>query len=98
MVPDEMHRGAGDARRLGLPVTALHLDGRLIPDAALGAGQGRAGSRVTPVVQLSQPMPSWSPSKWCGSGSGTSHRTGKFRYGMSLQSRSGGGDGMQTVG
>lgn len=39
-------------------------------------------------------MPSPSPSKRCGSGG----RTRKFLYGMSLQSKSGGGGGMQTVG
>ena len=44
--------------------------------------------------QVSQPTPSRLPSNPCGSG-GT---TLKSRYGTSLQSRSGGGGGMQTVG
>ena len=39
-------------------------------------------------------MPSLSPSNLCGSGC----LTRKFRYGMSLQSRSGGGGGIHTVG
>src|SRR5438034_7431496 len=37
--------------------------------------------------QVSHPIPSPSPSKWWGSGGSTR----KFRYGMSAQSKSGGG-------
>jgi hypothetical protein len=47
-----------------------------------------------PADQVSQPIPSWSPSKRCGSGA----RTRKFRYGTWGQSRSGGGGGIHTVG
>lgn len=43
---------------------------------------------------FSQPIPSLSESKLCGSGG----RTVKLRCSISLQSRSGGGEGMQTVG
>lgn len=46
----------------------------------------------------SQPIPSLSPSKWCGSGFGTSHNTVKFFTAMSGQFRSGGGGGMQKSG
>src|SRR5690242_19866297 len=46
----------------------------------------------------SQPIPSRSLSKWCGSGRATSQRTTKLRYGMSVHFRWGGGGGMHTVG
>src|SRR5688500_14881368 len=70
----------------------------------LSRGQGIVTSRacscaIAPLPRsarsyYSQPTPSPSLSKRCGSGG----RTVKRRYGMSPQSRSGGGGGMQTVG
>jgi hypothetical protein len=63
------------------------------PSAAARSGCW-PGSATVMAAQVSQPIPSWSPSKRWGSGASTR----KLRNGTWGQSRSGGGGGMHTVG
>src|SRR4029453_18994726 len=75
--------------------------GKLLPHGRSLRSEAVAPSRqqqTTPSAYVSQPIPLRLPSKRCGSGLATSQRTRKLRKGMSPQSRSGGGGGMQTPG
>src|SRR4029453_13364805 len=75
--------------------------GKLLPHGRSLRSEAVAPPRqqqTTPSAYVSQPIPLRLPSKRCGSGLATSQRTRKLRKGMSPQSRSGGGGGVQTPG
>ena len=72
------------------------IDGKLaqLADDMLSTMYDAPGAEVVVVAYVSQPIPSLSASKLCGS----DPTTAKLSYGTSSQFRSGGGGGMQTVG